>query len=139
MVRVDGFVKPAHEMKAYGYVDEKQQHQMAGPSSSTAPVPGQEVVMTVEGAEDEGAPLISMAECRICQEEDSLANLEAPCACSGSLKVYFPNLGWHELLGLKSFAFLHDFLFLLLICLSCFTNSSKLLSVFKFVYEVKSC
>lgn len=39
------------------------------------------------GAADEEAPLLGMAECRICQEEDSLNNLENPCACSGSLKV----------------------------------------------------
>ncbi|XP_022858713.1 uncharacterized protein LOC111379553 [Olea europaea var. sylvestris] len=38
------------------------------------------------GAADEEAPLLGMAECRICQEEDSLNNLENPCACSGSLK-----------------------------------------------------
>lgn len=40
--------------------------------------------------EDEGLgeeePLIQTAECRICQEEDSLKDLETPCACSGSLK-----------------------------------------------------
>uniref|UniRef100_A0A7C9A5J8 RING-CH-type domain-containing protein n=1 Tax=Opuntia streptacantha TaxID=393608 RepID=A0A7C9A5J8_OPUST len=36
------------------------------------------------GGEEE--PLIEGAECRICQEEDSVANLEVPCACSGSLK-----------------------------------------------------
>lgn len=35
---------------------------------------------------DEDEPLIQMAECRICQEEDSIQNLENPCACSGSLK-----------------------------------------------------
>ncbi|KAL0408696.1 UNVERIFIED_CONTAM: hypothetical protein Sradi_1804000 [Sesamum radiatum] len=29
-----------------------------------------------------------MGECRICQEEDSLKNLESPCACSGSLKLF---------------------------------------------------
>ncbi|KAJ8441343.1 hypothetical protein Cgig2_024855 [Carnegiea gigantea] len=40
------------------------------------------------GGEDE--PLIEGAECRICQEEDSVANLEVPCACSGSLKSYKP-------------------------------------------------
>ncbi|MCO5572669.1 hypothetical protein L7F22_026427 [Adiantum nelumboides] len=28
----------------------------------------------------------SSAECRICQEEDQLGNLESPCACTGSLK-----------------------------------------------------
>lgn len=40
-----------------------------------------------QGAGDENAPLIQTAECRICQEEDSIKNLENPCACSGSLKV----------------------------------------------------
>ncbi|CAN1296455.1 hypothetical protein LINPERPRIM_LOCUS23148 [Linum perenne] len=37
---------------------------------------------------DENEPLIQTVECRICQEEDSLVNLETPCACSGSLKPY---------------------------------------------------
>jgi hypothetical protein len=35
-------------------------------------------------AEDE--PLIAMAECRICQEEDYVNSLETPCGCSGGLK-----------------------------------------------------
>lgn len=39
---------------------------------------------TVAGEEE---PLIQTLECRICQEEDQLKNLETPCACSGSLKV----------------------------------------------------
>ncbi|PON57385.1 Zinc finger, RING/FYVE/PHD-type [Parasponia andersonii] len=42
------------------------------------------------GPEDEEEPLIRTAECRICQEEDTLKNLEVPCACSGSLKPYQP-------------------------------------------------
>lgn len=29
-----------------------------------------------------------MVECRICQEEDNINNLESPCACTGSLKSY---------------------------------------------------
>ncbi|CAL0308112.1 unnamed protein product [Lupinus luteus] len=36
--------------------------------------------------DDEEEPLIQMAECRICQEEDVVSNLESPCACCGSLK-----------------------------------------------------
>jgi len=36
---------------------------------------------------DEEEPLLQSVECRICQEEDSTKNLEAPCACNGSLKV----------------------------------------------------
>ncbi|XP_021299888.1 uncharacterized protein LOC110428383 [Herrania umbratica] len=39
-----------------------------------------------EDDDDEEEPLIQAAECRICQEEDSIKNLETPCACSGSLK-----------------------------------------------------
>ncbi|XP_021761622.1 uncharacterized protein LOC110726450 [Chenopodium quinoa] len=35
---------------------------------------------------DEEQPLIQGVECRICQEEDSVKNLEVPCSCSGSLK-----------------------------------------------------
>lgn len=37
--------------------------------------------------DDEEEPLIQSLECRICQEEDSVKNLESPCSCSGSLKV----------------------------------------------------
>ncbi|KAB5544498.1 hypothetical protein DKX38_012610 [Salix brachista] len=40
----------------------------------------------VSGEEGEEEPLIQGGECRICQEEDSVSNLETPCACSGSLK-----------------------------------------------------
>lgn len=36
---------------------------------------------------EEDKPLLVSGECRICQEEDSIDNLETPCACSGSLKV----------------------------------------------------
>ncbi|KAJ4974679.1 hypothetical protein NE237_007853 [Protea cynaroides] len=35
---------------------------------------------------DEEEPLIQTLECRICQEEDHIKNLETPCACCGSLK-----------------------------------------------------
>ncbi|XP_010258346.1 PREDICTED: uncharacterized protein LOC104598128 [Nelumbo nucifera] len=35
---------------------------------------------------DEEEPLLQTMECRICQEEDHIKNLETPCACSGSLK-----------------------------------------------------
>jgi len=39
------------------------------------------------GLPDEEQPLLQAVECRICQEEDTMKNLEVPCACSGSLKV----------------------------------------------------
>lgn len=32
------------------------------------------------------AALMVMVECRICQEEDEVHNMEAPCACNGTLK-----------------------------------------------------
>ncbi|KAE8726106.1 RING/FYVE/PHD zinc finger superfamily protein isoform 2 [Hibiscus syriacus] len=38
------------------------------------------------GSCDEEKPLLQTVECRICQDEDSIKNLEAPCLCSGSLK-----------------------------------------------------
>ncbi|KAG2327965.1 hypothetical protein Bca4012_037001 [Brassica carinata] len=37
-------------------------------------------------AVEEEEPLLQSVECRICQEEDTTKNLEAPCACNGSLK-----------------------------------------------------
>ncbi|KAF3437687.1 hypothetical protein FNV43_RR20443 [Rhamnella rubrinervis] len=60
-----------------------------GPSSQTAEIPT--CVIDVKGVEEhdvpeEEEPLIQMAECRICQEEDGIKSLEIPCACSGSLK-----------------------------------------------------
>lgn len=78
---VDRFIRPPDQMPA---------EVPATPSSSTpyessnAVVSGKE---RVNDEEDEGEPLIQEAECRICQEEDSVDNLETPCACSGSLKV----------------------------------------------------
>lgn len=56
-------------------------------------------VIEVKGVEEENGPeeeepLIQMAECRICQEEDSIKSLEIPCACSGSLKV-LSNMFYH--------------------------------------------
>lgn len=73
VVHVDRVVKPVQRII---------KPVMVGPSTSS-----EEVVVMVDGEENEEAPLIGMAECRICQEEDSLTNLEIPCACSGSLKV----------------------------------------------------
>ncbi|KAL3654232.1 hypothetical protein CASFOL_003913 [Castilleja foliolosa] len=61
--------------------------EMVGSSSSSMGAKDDKVVVVVENEEaDEESPLIGMGECRICQEEDSISNLESPCACSGSLK-----------------------------------------------------
>jgi len=40
-----------------------------------------------ESMVSEEEPLLQVVECRICQEEDIIKNLESPCACTGSLKV----------------------------------------------------
>ncbi|KAK6931240.1 Zinc finger, RING-CH-type [Dillenia turbinata] len=56
----------------------------AGPSRPS--FGGDDVERRDEEDFDEEAPLIPLGECRICQEEDRINNLEAPCGCSGSLK-----------------------------------------------------
>ncbi|GAA0164700.1 ubiquitin-protein ligase [Lithospermum erythrorhizon] len=59
---------------------------MVGASLSSSE---EKVVLEVDEkdeAADEDAPLIGRAECRICQDEDSVNNLETPCVCNGSLK-----------------------------------------------------
>lgn len=56
-----------------------------------SPVPTSDALAGINGdgfsddASTAGAGEI--AECRICQEEDDVKNLETPCACSGSVKV----------------------------------------------------
>ncbi|KAL3631167.1 hypothetical protein CASFOL_024151 [Castilleja foliolosa] len=66
----------------------KKPEMVGSSTSSMAPNDDKVVVVVVMENEevDEESPLIGMGECRICQEEDSLSNLESPCACSGSLK-----------------------------------------------------
>ncbi|CAK9138110.1 unnamed protein product [Ilex paraguariensis] len=60
---------------------------IAGPSTLT--IDSEEV--GEKGAAGEEEPLIQTVECRICQEEDNIKNLEVPCACSGSLKFAHRN------------------------------------------------
>ncbi|XP_031103999.1 uncharacterized protein LOC116007464 [Ipomoea triloba] len=71
-----------------GAKDIEKKTESAEPSSSAVvedKVAGMGKEKDIEVA-DEEAPLIGIRECRICQEEDSVKNLETPCACSGSLK-----------------------------------------------------
>lgn len=60
-------------------------------SSHSAALEPNTCAIDIEAAEEQGSseeePLLQMVECRICQEEDNIKNLETPCACSGSLKV----------------------------------------------------
>ncbi|XP_072971119.1 uncharacterized protein [Typha angustifolia] len=67
----------------------KQEHGESRPDASALPSAvvrvgdkGEEAQLVAEEAE----PLIQMAECRICQDEEQIRNLETPCACNGSLK-----------------------------------------------------
>ncbi|KAK8966018.1 hypothetical protein KSP40_PGU017438 [Platanthera guangdongensis] len=56
-------------------------------SSPSVPVPRFDGSSKVESSvAEEAEPLIQLVECRICQEEDHIKNMETPCACSGSLK-----------------------------------------------------
>ena len=85
VVDVDGLAKSKENE-----VSKKPSEDANGPAAAAASPSA--VVDLVQDEEEEGGgeeePLIQAAECRICQEEDSVKNLEKPCACRGSLKVY---------------------------------------------------
>ncbi|KAL3379786.1 hypothetical protein AABB24_000474 [Solanum stoloniferum] len=55
-------------------------------ASSSKTMKEKELAVEEEEEGNEEVPLIGDAECRICQDEDTLNNLESPCACCGSLK-----------------------------------------------------
>lgn len=87
---VDGHVKPGslHSLQGVGVAPgssgEGTGSQPADPPTCAIDVDG----VGEHGVSEEEEPLIQSVECRICQEEDSVKNLEIPCACSGSLKVF---------------------------------------------------
>eukprot|EP00243_Klebsormidium_subtile_P001621 TRINITY_DN12928_c0_g1_i1.p1 TRINITY_DN12928_c0_g1~~TRINITY_DN12928_c0_g1_i1.p1 ORF type:complete len:302 (-),score=45.53 TRINITY_DN12928_c0_g1_i1:315-1220(-) len=80
--------------------------QVEGPEIGLSEGLAQQEVMTEQGIEEEKGPLLAesrsmeagrgnggeseLIECRICQEEDELANLDTPCACTGSVKYAHP-------------------------------------------------
>lgn len=70
-------------------VDESTPAPRSDSTGPSLPVGDEGKLQPQDSSDDEGEPLIQMAECRICQEEDCLKNLESPCACSGSLKVWY--------------------------------------------------
>ncbi|XP_060196802.1 uncharacterized protein LOC132626087 isoform X2 [Lycium barbarum] len=65
-------------------VENGKKPEVEGASSSKNVKEKEMAVEEEEGNEE--VPLIRGGECRICQDEDTLNNLESPCACSGSLK-----------------------------------------------------
>ncbi|TYH42056.1 hypothetical protein ES332_D11G037600v1 [Gossypium tomentosum] len=67
--------------------------EVAGPSGEGSFIVAEPHVCAIDVEEveehsscDEEEPLIQTVECRICQDEDNINNLETPCSCSGSLK-----------------------------------------------------
>ncbi|GMI67392.1 hypothetical protein like AT3G47550 [Hibiscus trionum] len=62
-----------------------QEAEAAGSSGEDSSVVAEPDVCAID-VEDVEEPLLQTAECRICQDEDCIKNLEAPCSCSGSLK-----------------------------------------------------
>ncbi|KAF8010066.1 hypothetical protein BT93_J0897 [Corymbia citriodora subsp. variegata] len=83
---VDHFTTPERSES----VERADSAKPAGEGSSSHPADPATSAVEVEDIQDistcEEEPLIQTVECRICQEEDSVKNLETPCACSGSLK-----------------------------------------------------
>lgn len=59
----------------------------SGETIARLPSKAHAIVAMGESMVSEEEPLLQVVECRICQEEDSIKNLESPCACTGSLKV----------------------------------------------------
>lgn len=92
MLYVDRLIAP----QTIGTMQEKEGSSSSGEPVHSPCVPSPSSVGSTKGKEeeeermdeDDEEPLIQMAECRICQEEDHIKNLETPCACSGSLKVF---------------------------------------------------
>ncbi|CAA7401917.1 unnamed protein product [Spirodela intermedia] len=92
-LHVDNLAKPkAMESHSSAEVPESSDRARASHASMTA-WPSISNIHSAVGEKNveigipvEEEPLIQGVECRICQEEDSIKNLDTPCACSGSLK-----------------------------------------------------
>lgn len=86
---VDRLVKP----EIYSGLDERRsllpEMLVVGKSSSASSSAAGALDEKVGKDNDEEAPLLTVAECRICQDEDDIKNMESPCACRGSLKVIY--------------------------------------------------
>ncbi|XP_071693165.1 uncharacterized protein [Rutidosis leptorrhynchoides] len=78
ILRVDKLDAP-QEVDGSGFVQKAS-------SSHVSSVATEKVETEEYDVSGENEPLIQSVECRICQEEDSIKNLEVPCACNGSLK-----------------------------------------------------
>ncbi|XP_043707258.1 uncharacterized protein LOC122656707 [Telopea speciosissima] len=81
---VDRLITPAILQSMQG--DEVPGSSAEGSCTQTAVSTCEDKRVLEHDVSDEEEPLIQTLECRICQEEDHIKNLETPCACSGSLK-----------------------------------------------------
>ncbi|KAF7059080.1 hypothetical protein CFC21_066028 [Triticum aestivum] len=54
--------------------------------TTALPITGHSFFAVGDSMVPEEEPLLQITECRICQEEDDIKNLESPCACTGSVK-----------------------------------------------------
>ncbi|WZZ83415.1 hypothetical protein YC2023_103987 [Brassica napus] len=73
------------------YVDRLMQPVPSTPVESETPEPFcimEDNAVDIYEGEAEEDPLVWWGECRICQEESAIKNLESPCSCNGSLKPY---------------------------------------------------
>ncbi|KAK8459774.1 hypothetical protein SEVIR_2G211500v4 [Setaria viridis] len=81
MLNVDDLIVPEPN-EATGAV----KNTSSGEAIAHPPSMAHAILAMGESMVSEEEPLLQMVECRICQEEDSIKNLESPCACTGSLK-----------------------------------------------------
>uniref|UniRef100_A0A0E0M156 RING-CH-type domain-containing protein n=1 Tax=Oryza punctata TaxID=4537 RepID=A0A0E0M156_ORYPU len=80
MVNVDGLMAPEC-FETTGAAKNS-----SGEATAQPPTTVHTFLAVGESMAPEEEPLLQMVECRICQEEDGIKNLESPCACTGSLK-----------------------------------------------------
>ncbi|OVA09002.1 zinc finger protein [Macleaya cordata] len=89
VLHVDRLITPATLQSNQGVVVEASESSREGSCAQVKASPGStscDGKLEERDVPDEEEPLLPNAECRICQEEDDVKNLETPCACSGSLK-----------------------------------------------------
>ncbi|XP_010527904.1 PREDICTED: uncharacterized protein LOC104805161 [Tarenaya hassleriana] len=92
VVYVDGLVRPVPLPPVHAEVE--NEGSVATEPSGSASV-AEDKGIDISDGDSEEEPLIGSAECRICQEECPIKNLESPCACSGSLKYAHRNCVQH--------------------------------------------
>ncbi|ESW30645.1 hypothetical protein PHAVU_002G170900 [Phaseolus vulgaris] len=83
---VDRLVRPVPVVEPLAQHPVQPSPEPSTPVDEAAAGPSGPASVAQDDSDDEDSLLLPLAECRICQEEDSINNLETPCSCSGSLK-----------------------------------------------------